>query len=56
VIKDSLEEVLESIIKRYAKTPGGDDDSSDEEDQEDIAPVLYSEVLKALETLTLYEQ
>jgi hypothetical protein len=56
VIKDSLEEVLESIIERYAETPGGDDDSFDEEDQENIALVPYSEVLKALETLALYEQ
>jgi hypothetical protein len=56
MIKDSPEEVLKAIVERYTKTPGDDNNSSDEEDQKDIAPVPYSEVLKALETLTLYEQ
>ena len=54
-IKDTPEEIFTSIIKRYAKTPDSDDSSSKEE-QEDVVPVPYSEVLKALETLTLYEQ
>ena len=55
VIEDTLEEILTSIIERYAETLN-DDDSSNEEEEEDIIPIVYSDVLKALETLTLYEQ
>ena len=56
MIEDTLEEALASIIKRYTEVPNDNDDSSKEEEQEDILPILYSNVLKALETLTLYEQ
>jgi len=57
VIEDSPDEVIEAIIERYAESPNDNDsDSSDAGEQEDVAPVLYSDVIKALETLTLYEQ
>ena len=56
VIEDNPDEVFTSIIERYTETPNDNDESSEEEDQEDIIPVLYSDALKALETLTLYEQ
>jgi hypothetical protein len=56
VIEDNPNEVFTSIIERYTETPNDNDESSEEEDQEDIIPVLYSDALKALETLTLYEQ
>ena len=55
MIEDTLREILTSIIERYAETLN-DDDSSNEEEEEDIIPIVYSDVLKALETLTLYEQ
>jgi hypothetical protein len=56
VIKDNPNKVFTSIIKRYTETPNDNDKSSKEEDQEDIIPILYSDALKALETLTLYKQ
>jgi len=56
VIEDNPDEVFTSIIERYTETPNDNDESSEEEYQEDIIPVLYSDALKALETLTLYEQ
>ena len=56
LIEDTPEEILDSIVERYAETPGDDDDSSEEDEQDDVAPVPYSDVLNALETLTLYEQ
>jgi len=56
VIEDNPDEVFTLIIERYTETPNDNDESSEEEDQEDIIPVLYSDALKALETLTLYEQ
>ena len=55
MIKDTLREILTSIIERYAETLN-DDDSSNEEEEEDIILIVYSDVLKALETLTLYKQ
>jgi hypothetical protein len=55
VIEDTPGEILTSIIERYAETLN-DDDSSNEEEEEDVIPIVYSDVLKALETLTLYEQ
>ena len=56
MIKDNSNKVFTLIIERYTETPNDNDESSEEEDQEDIIPVLYSDALKALETLTLYEQ
>jgi hypothetical protein len=55
VIKDTLGEILTLIIKRYTETLN-DDDSSNKEEKEDVIPIVYSDVLKALETLTLYKQ
>jgi hypothetical protein len=55
VIKDTLGEILTSIIERYTETLNNDD-SSNEEEEEDVIPIVYSDVLKALETLTLYKQ
>jgi len=56
VIEDNPQEVFTSIVERYATALNDDDESSEEEDQEDIIPIPYSDVLKALETLTLFEQ
>jgi hypothetical protein len=58
VIKDSLEEAFTLIIKHYTEIPNDNNDDSfnKEEEEEDIIPMVYSDVLKALETLTLYKQ
>ena len=55
MIEDTPGEILTLIIKRYTETLNNDD-SSNKEEEEDVIPIVYSDVLKALETLTLYEQ